>query len=185
MINNYHRFNNRNVRNEDKNRINWQIRVPNVRVVKGEEQLGIMSTDDARKLAQNDGLDLVEVAPGARPPVCKIMDYGQFKYEQNIKRKEGVRKQRESQVSLKELRLRPGTADHDIEIKANQAKKFLEDGCKVQFNLKFRGQRELAHKDQGFLVVKKILEILDDFCAVDKVPKMEGNQIVFCISPKS
>lgn len=174
----------RDNRREGENRTNWQIRVPQVRVVREEEQLGVMPTDEARRIAQDDGLDLVEIAPDARPPVCRIMDYGRFRYEQNVKKKESAKKQRESQVQLKELRLRPGIADNDIETKVNQAKKFLEEGCRVQFNLQFKGQRELAHKDQGFLVMKKVTEALEPVCIVEKAPKSEGNRIICCLAPK-
>lgn len=169
---------------EYENRINWQIKVPQVRVIKEEEQLGIMSTDQARRIAQNEGLDLVEIVPNARPPVCRIMDYGKFKYEQNIKKKEAFKKQREAQIQLKELRLRPSIAENDIDTKINQAKKFLEDGFKVQFNLQFRGQREMSHKDQGFSVLKRITESLADFCIIEKPPKLEGNRIICCLAPK-
>lgn len=171
-------------RNEGENRVNYQIRVPQVRVIKDEHQLGVMSTDQARKLAQEEGLDLVEVAPDARPPVCKIMDYGRFKFEQKVKKKEAQKRQRESQVQLKEIRLRPGIADNDVDTKINQAKKFLEDGCKVQFNLQFRGQRELSHKDQGFAVMNKVVQTLNDLAVVDRAPKMEGNKLICCLSPK-
>ena len=171
-------------RNEGENRVNYQIRVPQVRVIKGEQQLGVMSTDQARKLAQEEGMDLVEVAPEARPPVCKIMDYGRFKFEQRLKKKEAQKRQRESQVQLKEIRLRPGIADNDVATKINQAKKFLEDGCKVQFNLQFRGQRELSHKDQGFAVMNKVVETLNELAIVDRMPKMEGNKLICCLSPK-
>ena len=169
---------------ENQNRINWQIRVPQVRVVREEEQLGIMATDEARRLAQDEGLDLVEIAPEARPPVCRIMDYGRFKYEQNIKKKENAKKQRESQIQLKELRLRPGIADHDTDTKINQAKKFLEEGCRVQFNLQFRGKREMSHHEQGFLVMKRVTEALQMVCIVEKAPRLEGNRISCCLAPK-
>jgi translation initiation factor IF-3 len=172
-------------RNPDENRINWQIRVSQVRVVKDEKQLGIMSTDAARKIAQDEGLDLVEVAPQARPPVCRIMDYGRFKYEEKLKKKENAKKQRESQVQLKELRLRPGISEHDTDTKINQAKKFLEEGYRVQFKLQFKGQREMAHKDQGFVVMKRVIEVLDSVCVVEKSPKIEGNRITCCLAPKA
>lgn len=183
---NYRRnFNNRDdKRNEGENRINFQIRVPQVRVVRDEEQLGIMSTEHARKLAQELNLDLVEVAPQARPPVCRIMDYGKFKYEQKVKQKEAAKKQRETQVQVKELRLRPAIADHDTDTKINQAKKFLEDGHKVQFNLQFKGQRELSHKDQGFAVMDRIMNALASFCIIEKAPKLEGNRLICCLAPK-
>jgi len=172
-------------RRNDENRINWQIRVPQVRVVKGEEQLGVMPTDEARRLAQDEGLDLVEIAPQSRPPVCRIMDYGRFKYDEKVKKKESAKKQRESQVQLKELRLRPGIADHDTDTKINQAKKFLEEGNRVQFNLQFRGQREMSHKDQGFVVMKRVTEALAPVCIVEKAPKLEGNRITCCLAPKA
>ena len=170
--------------NKDDNRVNWQIRVTQVRVVREEEQLGIMSTDEARRIAQDEGLDLVEIAPAARPPVCRIMDYGRYKFEQKIKKKEADRKQRESQVQLKELRLRPGIQEHDTETKIVQARKFLEDGMRVQFNLQFKGHREMSHKDQGFAVMKKVMENLEPYGVIEKAPKMEGNRIICCIAPK-
>lgn len=171
--------------NEDENRINFQIRVPQVRVVKDEEQLGVMPTDEARRLAQDDGLDLVEIAPQARPPVCRIMDYGRFRYEEKAKKKESAKKQRESQVQLKQLRLRPGIAEHDTDNKIVQAKKFLEDGNRVQFNLQFKGQREMSHKDQGFVVMNRVTQALELFCIVEKAPKLEGNRITCCLAPKA
>ena len=104
-------------RREDQTRVNWQIRAAQVRVVRDEEQLGVMPIDQARKMAMDEGMDLVEIAPTAKPPVCRIMDYGRFKYEQNIKKKDAAKKQRESQVQVKEIRLRPAIQDHDIETK--------------------------------------------------------------------
>lgn len=165
------------------NRVDWQIRVPQVRVVRDDEQLGIMSTENARRLAQEQGLNLVEIAPEARPPVCRIMDYSRFKYEQQIKKKESAKKQREAQVQIKELRLRPGIAEHDADIKINQAKKFLEDGMKVVFSLEFRGQREMSHKDKGFQVMQRIVETLKDSCVIEKQPKLEGKRILCCLAP--
>jgi len=168
----------------DEFRVNWHIKSSQVRVVKDEEQLGIMSSDQARKIAQEAGLDLVEIAPQAKPPVCRIMDYGRFKYEQQIKKKEAAKKQRESVTHLKELRLRPCIAEHDSEVKINQARKFIQDGCKVQFTLKFKGQRELAHKEQGFSVLTHIVNALQDVAIVEKSPKMEGSKIICCLAPK-
>lgn len=173
----------RDDRQDQEPRVNWAIRIPQIRVIKDEEQLGVMTPDAARKIAQELGLDLVEVAPQARPPVCRIMDYGKFKYEQKLKEKEKARKQRESQVQFKELRLSATIDKHDIEMKINQAKKFLKEGNKVRFNLKFSG-RQLAHKDQGFEVVNNIVESLKDLADVEKTPKMEGNRILCCLGPK-
>lgn len=182
---NQNKFSNANNRREDQNRVNWQIRVPQVRVVQEEEQLGVMSTDQARKLAVDQGLDLVEIAPTAKPPVCRIMDYGRFKYEQNIKKKEAAKKQRESQIQVKEIRLRSAIQDHDIETKLNQAKKFLEEKCKVQFNLIFKGFRELNNKEQGYAVMRKIVEQIEPLAIIEKAPVMEGNRISCLISPKT
>lgn len=165
-------------------RINWQIRIPQIRVVKDEEQLGVMTPDEARKIAQELELDLVEIVPTARPPVCRIMDYGKYKYEQKMKEKEQARKQRESQIELKELRLSMGIAEHDMETKINQAKRFLSEGNKVQFNLKISG-RQMAHKDQGLEVVNKIVNSLKDLANIDKSPKIEGNRIICCLGPKN
>jgi translation initiation factor IF-3 len=168
----------------EQHRINWQIRVPNVRLVKDEQQLGIMPTEKARKLAQEEGLDLVEVVPNANPPVARLVDYGQFKYEQQKRKKEAVKRQKESMIEIKELRLTPNIADHDIEIKINQAKKFLESGMKVIFSLKFKGAREMAHKDKGFLTMKKIIEGINELAIIEKHPKLEGNKLICCIAPK-
>jgi translation initiation factor IF-3 len=171
-------------RREDQGpRVNWAIRFPQIRVVKDEEQLGVMSPDEARKIAQDLGLDLVEIAPQARPPVCRIMDYSKYKYDQKIKEKQQARKQRESLSQFKELRLSVAIADHDVATKINQAKKFLSEGSKVQFSLKFQG-REMAHKDRGFEVVNKVVESLKDLANVEKAPKIEGNRILCCLGPK-
>lgn len=180
------KFNDRegNRRNENEIRINWQIKVSKVRVVKDEVQLGVMPIDAARRLAQDDGLDLVEIVPTASPPVCRIMDYGRFKYEEKVKKKENAKKQRGSQSQLKELRLRPGIAEHDTDTKISKAKKFLEEGHKVQFNLQFKGHREMSHRDQGFLVLKRVIDVLGSICIVEKAPKLEGNRITCCLAPK-
>lgn len=174
----------RRPRGRDELRTNWQIRVPNVRLFKDEQPLGIVSTDEARRLATEAGLDLVEVVATARPPVCKIMDYGRFKYEQKLKQKEQIKRQRESQIHLKEIRLRPGTGEHDLETKVNQAKKFIEDGMKVQFNLEFKGSRELFNRDQGFTVVNRVLALLNEVVSVERMPKMEGKKIICVVAPK-
>lgn len=165
-------------------RVNWQIRVPQVRLIKDDKQLGVMSTDKARKLAEESGLDLVEVAPEARPPVCKIIDFGRFKYELQIKKKEQLKRQKEAQIHLKELRLRPTIEKHDVEVKISQAKKFLEDGMKVQLNLLFKGQREIAHKEQGFSVINNMIKSLEEFSILDKSPKFDGNKIICRLAPK-
>lgn len=165
-------------------KINFQIKSSQVRLIKDNTQLGIFSIDKARRIAQDEGLDLIEIVPDAKPPICKIMNFGRFKYEKKLKLKEQQKKQRESQIPHKELRLRPGIASHDIETKTNQAKKFLEDGCRVFFNLQFKGKRELCHQEQGFAVMQKVVELLSDFCTIEKAPKLEGNKIFCALSPK-
>src|SRR3989344_425287 len=127
---------------QQQTRINFQIRAYMVRVTQEGEQLGVMPIEKARQLAQEAYLDLVEVAPTANPQVCAIIDYGKFKYEQKIKEKENRRKQRESTVEVKELRLSPRIDEHDMAVKSEAARKFLADGKKVQFNLKYKN-REL------------------------------------------
>lgn len=180
----YNRRNPKENRQEDQHRVNYQIKVPQVRVIREEEQLGVMPTEQARKLAMEEGMDLVEIAPTAKPPVCRIMDYGRYKYEQKLKLKENAKRQRESQIQLKEIRLRPCIADHDTEVKINQAKKFIEEGCRVQFNLQFKGHREMSHKEQGFQVIQKVVNALEPFATLEKTPCMEGNRIVCFFTPK-
>ena len=165
-------------------RVNFNIRVPNVRVVRDGEQLGIMPTDKARKLAMDDGLDLVEVVPHANPPVCQIIEFGKFKFQQTQKEKEQAKKQRESQIELKELRLRPGIQDNDIDTKINAAKKFLAEGKKVNFNLQFKN-REITHKDEGFRVINRIIKALEEVSTVLAPPKMEGNRLICRLEPKT
>jgi len=164
-------------------RINFQIRVQKVRLTRNEEQLGIVSTDEARRMAEDDGLDLVEIVPQANPPICKIMDYGKYKYEKKMKDKDAAKKQRESQMQTKEIRLRPSIAIGDEEIKINQAKNFLLDGFKVQLILQFKG-REMHHQDAGMSVVQRMAIRLSLDGLVEIVPKIEGKKIVCCIAPK-
>lgn len=167
----------------DELRINFQIRVPQIRLSRDEEQLGIVSTDYGRQLAEEAGLDLVEVVSNTNPPICKIMDYGKFKYDKKIKEKESAKRQRESQTQHKEIRLRPSIAQADIDTKMNQAKKFLQEGCKVQFVVQFKG-RERQHQENGMIVMQKILDGLRDDCVVDVLPRHEGSKIVCCIGSK-
>lgn len=174
----------RNFPKPDEFRTNFQIRVPQIRLSKDDEQFGIVSTDYGRQLADEAGLDLVEIVPNANPPICKIMDYSKFKYEKKIKEKESAKKQRESQTQHKEIRLRPAIAQADIETKMNQAKKFIQEGCKVQFVVQFKG-RERQHQENGMIVMQKILDGLRDECTVEVQPKYEGSKIVCCIGSKS
>ena len=164
-------------------RVNFQIRVPNVRVVQDDNQLGVMSTDKARQLAQDAGLDLVEVAPHTKPPVCHIISYDKYRYQLKQKEKEQKRKQKDSANELKELRLRPGIQNHDIDTKVNAARKFLEEGKKVQFNLQFKS-REIIHKDEGFKVMEKIIGSLSEISSVERSPRLEGYKLICRLEPK-
>lgn len=145
------------------------------------EQLGILPTREAYSIAQERGLDLVEVAPNERPPVCRIMDFGKFKYEQKKKAQESRKKQHTLQV--KEIRLRPKTDPHDIEIKTRRAYGFLADGHKVQVAMNFRG-REMAHRDRGFAIMKSVAESLSDVCKVERLPAMDGRRMIMILMRK-
>ncbi|MBC6004299.1 MAG: translation initiation factor IF-3 [Paeniclostridium sp.] len=162
--------------------INDEIRDKEIRVLSETgEQLGIMSSRDAQIIANNKNLDLVKISPNANPPVCKIMDYGKYKYEQARKEKESKKKQKV--VTVKEVRLRPGIETNDLNTKANQAMKFLKKGDKVKVELRFRG-RELGHKDLGKQVMLKFIELVKEFGEPTKAPAFEGNNMVVMIDPK-
>ena len=162
--------------------INEEIREREIRVISDSgEQLGVMSAKDAQVIANNKNLDLVMISPNANPPVCKIMDYGKYKYEQSRKEKESKKKQKV--VNIKEVRLRPGIESNDLNTKANQAIKFLKKGDKVKVELRFRG-RELGHKDIGKEVMLKFIDIVKEFGEPTKAPAFEGNNMVVMIDPK-
>jgi len=164
-------------------RVNERIRVREVRLIdESGNQRGIIPTIEALKIARESGLDLVEVAPSANPPVCKILDYGKYKFEQEKKDKESKKKQK--QIKLKEIRMQPKIDDHDLDFKTNHIKKFLEAGNKVKVTVRFRG-RELAHLDRGEMVLNKVLEHLGDSFNVEKSPHMEGRFMSMILSPKS
>jgi len=162
--------------------INEQIREKEVRVLSDSgEQLGIMSAKEAQTMANSKNLDLVMISPNAKPPVCRIMDYGKYKYEQARKEKEYKKKQKV--VTVKEIRLRPGIEANDLNTKANNAIKFLKKGDKVKVELRFRG-RELGHKDIGKEVMLKFIDIVKEFGEPTKAPAFEGNNMVVIIDPK-
>lgn len=163
-------------------RINRRIRVPEVRVILDDgEQLGIMSTADAQRKADDMGLDLVEVSPMAKPPVCKIMDYGKFKYQQ--KRKAADAKKKQQTIELKEVKFRPKTDIHDFEVKLSRLKRFLEEGNKGKVTVMFRG-REIVHPEIGQDILKRVMEQLEGESVVESAPKMEGRQMVMILGPK-
>lgn len=145
------------------------------------EQLGVVSTQQALKLAEEHDVDLVEIAPTAKPPVCKLMDFGKFKYEQSKKRDEQRKKQK--QVQVKEIKFRPGTDEGDYQIKLRNIVRFLTDGDKVKVTLRFRG-REMAHQHLGTELLKRIQADLIEIGTVEQFPKMEGRQMVMIIATK-
>ena len=163
--------------------INEQIRDKEIRLI-GEngEQLGIMSAREAMKLAEEAELDLVKIAPTAKPPVCKIIDYGKYRYEMARKEKEARKNQKI--VALKEVRLSPSIDDHDFQTKARNAIKFLTAGDKVKVSVRFRG-RELHHATLGEEILKKFAETVSEVGSVDKLPKLEGRSMTMFILPKN
>lgn len=163
-------------------RTNDQIRIPECRLMSDEQQYGVVSIDKAREIAEELGVDLIEIAPTAKPPVVKLMDYGKFKYEQQKKAAEAKKKQ--AKVQLKEIQLRPNIEAHDLETKLKKAYKFLENGDKVKFVMQFRG-REMAYKDMG---KEKFESILAGVCeeasaAIESPIKMMGNRIITIVAP--
>lgn len=164
-------------------RINEEIRVREVRLLdQNGEQAGLVPIEKALEMAREFGLDLVEVAPLAKPPVCKILDYGKYRYEQEKKNRESKRKQK--LVKLKEIRMQPKIEKHDLEFKAKHTKEFLEAGNKVKVTVRFRG-RELAHTELGAKVLDSVIEVLGDVCNVDRKPMMEGRFMSMILSPRS
>ncbi|GAB6157291.1 translation initiation factor IF-3 [Desulfotomaculum varum] len=145
-------------------------------------QLGIMSVKEALRLAEERQLDLVEVAPQAKPPVCRIMDYGKFKYEQSKREKEAKKKQRIIQV--KEVKLRPRIEEHDYIVKAKNAERFLKDGDKVKVTIMFRG-REIVHTELGKKLLDRLAEDLKDLCIVERQAKLEGKNMIMILAPKN
>jgi len=163
-------------------RINEDIRVKEVRLVSEEgEQLGIIPIRDAMAIAIEKGLDLVEVAPSAKPPVCRLMDFGRFRFEQSKREKEARKKQKI--ISVKEVKLRPNIEEHDFEVKAKNARRFLSAGDKVKVTIMFRG-REITHPDLGEKLSVKLAEQLSDISAVEKNPKVEGKNMVMILTPR-
>ncbi len=162
--------------------INEQIRDKEVRLIGADgEQLGIVSSKEALRLADEAGLDLVKIAPTAKPPVCKIIDYGKYRYEQARKEKEAKKKQKT--VELKEIRLSPNIDTNDLNTKINSAKKFIEKGNKVKVTLRFRG-REMAHMNQSKYILDDFAEALADVAVVEKAPKVEGRSIGMVLAEK-
>ena len=166
--------------NKPHQRVNEQIRTSPVRVVSADgKQLGIMAIDEALAQAKAAGLDLVEVAPNERPPVCRIMDFGKFKYQQ----KKRQHKAHSRQIKVKEIRVRPKTGDHDIHVKVERAREFLAHKDKVLISVMFKG-RELAHVEEGRRVLEEILQQLEDCGKIESPPSQQGRRIVCTLGPK-
>lgn len=168
-------------RGKDQLRINREIRAPQVRVIDDNgEMLGVYTVPEAVRLAEDKGLDLIEIAPTATPPTCKIMDYGKYKYEN--KKKQAAARKKQVIVTVKELQLRPRTDQHDLETKMKHARRFILDGDKVKVNLRFMG-REMAHQELGVQLLNKVITGLQDITIVEVPPKFEGKQMYLIMAP--
>lgn len=169
------------VREGDGPRINQEIRVKEIRLIdENGENKGVVNIKEALLLADEAGLDLIEISPQAVPPVCKIMDYGKYKYEQQKRKNEAKKNQKV--VNIKELKLRPMIDVHDYEVKVKQAKKFLSQGDKVKFTIRFKG-REMSANDMGRKVLDNLVEDLENVCKVETEPKVEGRQMMMIVAP--
>ncbi|NNC77682.1 MAG: translation initiation factor IF-3 [Woeseiaceae bacterium] len=163
-------------------RRNEEIDAAEVRVIDSEgEQRGVMPLNEAIQVAKDEGLDLVEVSPTAEPPVCRIMDFGKYLFEQNKKSQAAKRKQK--QVHVKEIKFRPGTDEGDYKIKLRKLVEFLEEGDKTKVTLRFRG-REMAHKELGAQLLARVRDDLEEYATVEQMPQLEGRQMVMVMAPK-
>lgn len=162
-------------------RLNEEIRAPKVRVIDDSGQLGVMSPAEALRLARQRGLDLIEIVPNATPPVCKVMDFGKFKYEQT--KKDKLQRKHQHVTQLKELRFHPNTDVHDFDFKTRHARKFLEEGHKVKATVVFKG-REITYVEQGEDVLRRLSEKLSDIARVDQVAKLEGRSMAMIFAPE-
>lgn len=159
------------------------IRVREVRIVGADgDQLGIMPTQEALQLAEEQGLDLVEVAPNERPPVCRIMDYGKYKYQRS--KRQQLAKKKQKVILVKEIKLRPKTEEHDYQFKTQHVRRFLQDGHKAKVTIIFRG-REMAHTELGRRILDRIIVDLEDVASVEQMPKQEGRNMTLVLSPRS
>jgi len=162
--------------------INWDIRAPEVRVIDADgKQVGILPLKEAMKIAEEKGLDLVEVAPNSQPPVCRVMNYGKYKYQQN-KRIQEARKH-QTVIHVKEVKVRPRTEEHDFQTKLRHVKRFLDEGNKVKISILFRG-REIAHPEFGKEMLNRFVEGLKDLMVIEQAPRLEGRNMVMILSPK-
>lgn len=163
--------------------INWDIKAPEVRVIDSDgKQVGILPLKEAMKIAEEQGLDLVAVSPNSNPPVCRIMNYGKYKYQQN-KRLQEARKH-QTVIQVKEVKIRPRTEDHDFQFKLRHVKRFLGEGNKVKISMLFRG-REIAHPEFGKDLLNRFIEEVKDLAVVEQAPRLEGRNMVMILSTKS
>ncbi|WP_391593480.1 translation initiation factor IF-3 [Winogradskyella sp.] len=172
---------NRRVAQEDKHRINSKIRSEEVRVVGENVEVGVYPIKQALSMADEQGLDLVEISPNANPPVCKVMDYKKFLYEQ--KKREKALKSKATKVVVKEIRFGPQTDDHDYEFKKKHAIKFLKDGAKLKAFVFFKG-RSIVFKEQGQILLLRLAQDLEEYGKVEQLPKLEGKRMIMFIAPK-
>ncbi len=169
-------------KDQDGPRVNTEIDVKSIRLIDADgEMVGVVSLREGLDMAAEVGLDLVEVSPNADPPVCKILDFGKFKYEAQKKKNEARKKQKV--IEVKEVKLRPNIDDNDYEVKMRAMRKFLGEGDKVKITLRFRG-REMAHQHLGMAVLDRVREALDDLAKVESLPRMEGRQMVMIVAPR-
>lgn len=163
-------------------RVNDMISVPKVRLIDAEgDNRGVVEIEEALDIAADAGLDLVEISPNADPPVCKVMDFGKYKYEAQKRRNEARKKQKV--IDVKEIKMRPNIDDHDYDVKMRSINRFLGDGDKVKVTLRFRG-REMAHQDLGLKVLERVRDDLDEIAKVEQFPKLEGRQMIMVMAPK-
>ncbi len=164
------------------NRRNLEIRVPRVRLIGADgENVGVLSRDEALRMAEDAGLDLVEIQPNVDPPVCRIMDFGKYRFE--LQKKAAAAKKKQKQVEIKELKFRPTTDVGDYEIKMRNIRRFLEDGDKVKINIRFRG-REMRHQELGLQMAEKIEQDLKEEVVIEQRAKLEGRQMIMMLAPK-
>ena len=163
-------------------RVNEQIEAEKIRVVDADgEMVGVISKEEGLEIAFEAGLDLVEVSPNADPPVCKVLDYGKYKYEAQKKANEARKKQKI--IDIKEIKMRPGIDEHDYQVKMRSVKRFLDDGDKVKMTIRFRG-REMAHQELGMKVLDRVREDVGELAKVEQFPKSEGRLMTMVIAPK-
>ncbi|MCQ8103198.1 translation initiation factor IF-3 [Methylomonas sp. SURF-2] len=167
---------------KDATRLNTEITARRVRLIGAEgEQVGVVSINEALQLAYDANMDLVEISPNADPPVCKVMDYGKYQFEQNKKLQAAKKKQK--QIQIKEIKFRPGTEEGDYQVKLRSLIKFLNEGDKTKITVRFKG-REMSHRELGMDLLKRIETDLEEYAAVEQFPKLEGRQMVMVMGPK-